>query len=399
MSYRASHFLNTHKWALALFAVGAVVISLYAAVQYRSPAQVLRDCADAKNKPLCYSDRIEAMIRTQGIPAAFDALALAYDTDPEFAGTCHAVTHDLGKAAYEEFHRTGKTELTSKAFYCGYGYYHGFLDQLLIDTNDLTEARSFCTYVGKNVPHPPPPEFAEGSCYHGVGHGITDGTDPRAWGDELSIVQPGLAVCKKVSAGNNTWQSRCASGVFNALGNMYNDPKYKVTPGADPYDLCRKGKFSVIDSEACYSQMNTVASDLTGGNLPRMIAYSNTITNERYRIAALKEAVSYYVQMLKRKQQQLSATDMDHCADLAQPFQDSCVQGLVGGVYEFGSPERQVEEILAVCGAQNLNDTLRTTCYNETIEMASYYFERDVVTALCDRIPEEGRARCALRVL
>ena len=192
MPSRATHLILTHKWALTLLIAGIGGIWLYAAVQNHSPKAVLRECAEADNKPLCYGTAIERMIRTRGIPAAFDALAVAYDSDPEFAGTCHAVTHDLGKAAYEEFHRTGHTELTSKASYCGYGYYHGFLDALLIDTNDLAEARSFCTYVGKNVPHPPPPEFAEGSCYHGVGHGITDGTDPSVWGDELSILKPGL---------------------------------------------------------------------------------------------------------------------------------------------------------------------------------------------------------------
>ena len=195
------------------------------------------------------------------------------------------------------------------------------------------------------------------------------------------------------------WQSRCASGVFNALGNMYNDPKFKVSPDADPYALCRKGKFDVIDAEACYSQMNTVASDLSGGDLQDMIDYSKVITNERFRIAALKEAVSYYVQMLKRRQQQLSAADMNRCAELSQPYRDTCVQGLVGGVYEFGSPEKKVDEIIAVCGADDLASVLRGQCYGETVSLATYYFEPAVVNRLCQRIPEEGRAQCALRVL
>jgi len=264
---RISSFFKTHRFALALLVVGICGIASYSAFAHRSSESVVRVCGEAENKPLCYSTHIKDVLSAKGIPAAFDVLASAYEQDPGFAGTCHAVTHELGEAAYRAFHTTGKTELTSKASYCGYGFYHGFLDALLIDTNDLAEARSFCTYVGENVPHPPAPEFAEGSCYHGIGHGITDGTDTALWGDAIAITKPGLILCEQVADGNRAWQLRCSSGVFNAIGNMYLDPKYKLDSGPDPYALCRDGGFSRADQESCYSQMNTQAAELAHGDL------------------------------------------------------------------------------------------------------------------------------------
>jgi hypothetical protein len=394
VKFRIPFFLRTHRLALTLLIVGVCGIGLYAFLSYQSPDEIIRECGDATNKPLCYSTHIEQTLRTHGIPAAFDELAVAYDNDPEFAGTCHAVTHDLGKAAYEEFHKTGKTELTSKASYCGYGFYHGFLDALLVDTNDLAEARSFCTYVGLNVPHPPSADFAEGSCYHGIGHGITDGTDPRLWGNALSIVRPGLALCTKVAGGNDTWESRCASGVFNALGNMYPDAQYKLDPGTDPYALCRDGNFSPIDEEACYDQMNTQAAALGNNNLGAMVGFTNRIQDSHYRSVALHEAVSYYVQILKQVQKDLSVQDVNVCELPTNELKDSCVSGFVGGVFEFGSPGAQYKEVLAVCSSDSLASDLRGSCFSALVTNSKYFYTPDVVAGICKDVPVQYGALC-----
>ena len=398
MSHRVSSFLKAQKSALALLAGGLVCIAVYAGFAYRHAPDITRICSADSNKPLCYSKHIEDILRTRGIPAAFDALALAYDNDPGFAGTCHAVTHDLGKAAYDEFHKTGRTELTSKASYCGYGLYHGFMDALFVDTNDLNEARAFCTYVGQNVPHPPAPEFAEGSCYHGIGHGITDGTDPRLWGNAVGIAKPGLVLCKEVAGGNAMWQMRCSSGVFNAIGNMYFDPKYKLDPDPDPYSLCRKGGFSKIDEESCYNQMNTQAAALGHGELPAIIAYTNAIRDSHLRRIAMREAVSYYVQLLKRSQKQLSVADMNLCE--TQPtteLKDNCVGGLIGGVYEFGTPGEQYTEALHVCSDETLDAHLRPACFSEVAVMTNYYFAPGTVARVCAEIPSEYAKDCVSR--
>ena len=394
MKARTASFLKTHALAVILLLVGICAIAGYAFFSRNSPDEIIRECGTAENKPLCYSTHIEETLRARGIPAAFDELAVAYDNDPEFAGTCHAVTHDLGKAAYEEFHKTGKTELTSKASYCGYGFYHGFLDALLIDTNDLEEARSFCTYVGKNVPHPPPPEFAEGSCYHGIGHGITDGTDPSLWGDALSIVTPGLSLCHKVAAGNVQWESRCASGVFNALGNMYPDPKFKLDAGTNPYTLCRDSDFSPLDKEACYDQMNTQAAVLGHNKLSAIVAFTNTIQDAHYRSVALREAVSYYVQILKRAQKNLSVEDTKICELPTDELKGSCVSGLIGGVFEFGSPGQQYKEAMSVCTSDSLPVDFRGSCFSALLTNAKYYYNPDVVAGICKNVPEEYAALC-----
>src|SRR3989344_1645863 len=284
--------LSWKVWAVLL--CGIVLVAGGSAYLYvrTDPPRGAALCTTSNNKPLCYSTIIEEILRSEGIPAAFDALAAAYDTDPDFAGACHAVTHELGDAAYDEFEKTGETELSRKPPCCGYGFYHGFMDALYVETNDMEKARSFCAYVGENVPHPPSAEFAEGSCYHGIGHGVTDGTDPRAWGSVMAIVKPGLALCSKVAPANDEWHMRCASGVFNALGNMYADPKFKLTSDPDPYALCRTGPFLPVERKACYNQMNTEAAARGNNNLAAIVGYTNAIQDSDYRSVALQEAVS-----------------------------------------------------------------------------------------------------------
>lgn len=375
------------------FACGIVFVACglgYVYVRSNS-AHVVALCNTNDNKPLCYASAIEDILRREGIPAAFDALAIAYDTDREFAGTCHAVTHELGKAAYDEFEKTGKTELSSKASYCGYGFYHGFMDALYVETNDMEKARAFCAYVGENVPHPPSAEFAEGSCYHGIGHGVTDGTDPRAWGSVMAVIRPGLALCSKVAATNDEWHMRCASGVFNALGNMYLDPKFKLQSDRDPYALCRTDFFSPPERRACYSQMNTEAAARGNNNLAAIVGYTNTIQNLDYRIVALREAVSLYVQVAKNEQKSLTLEHARVCELPTEALQEGCMSGLVGGIMEFGSPGQQYKEALQFCGMDGFPPDLRQHCFSSIQANSKEYFTDTVMEYICTRVPEEYR--------
>src|SRR3989344_1123656 len=383
--------LSWKVWAVLL--CGIVLVAGGSAYLYvrTDPPRGAALCTTSNNKPLCYSTIIEEILRSEGIPAAFDALAAAYDTDPDFAGACHAVTHELGDAAYDEFEKTGETELSRKPPCCGYGFYHGFMDALYVETNDMEKARSFCAYVGENVPHPPSAEFAEGSCYHGIGHGVTDGTNPRAWGSVMAIIKPGLALCSKVAPANDEWHMRCASGVFNALGNMYADPKFKLTSDPDPYALCRTGPFLPVERKACYNKMNTEAAARGNNNLADIVGYTNAIQDSDYRSVALKEAVSFYVQVVKSQKKLLTLEDARVCELPADALKNSCVGGLIGGIMEFGSPGQQYKEALEFCEADGFPSDLKRYCFSAVQANSKEYFTATVVRQICARVPQEYR--------
>src|SRR3989338_8528765 len=164
----------------AFFTIVLAGGALYVHAEQLSAKRIIAECSAAKNKPLCYTDHLDEVLKRRGLSPALSLLAAAYAADPEGGGFCHGNTHDLGKAAYEEFHRGGEVKLGANTYYCGYGFYHGFLEALVVETGSLDEAREFCTYAGKSVPKPE--GYAEGACYHGIGHGVTDGSDPGLWG-------------------------------------------------------------------------------------------------------------------------------------------------------------------------------------------------------------------------
>lgn len=390
--------IRSFSWKVWTVIVCLIVLAAGASIHRYSGARAMQSvvpCRTSDNKPLCYSDVIQGVLRVDGIPAAFDALALSYDTDSDFAGTCHAVTHELGKAAYDEFEKNGKTELSDKSSYCGYGFYHGFMDALYLETNDMEKARDFCSYVGAAMPHSSIARLAEGSCYHGIGHGVTDGTDPRVWGDVVAIVKPGLALCVKVAAGNTEWQKRCASGVFNALGNMYPDSKYKLDPGTNPYELCRSGPFSEVERESCYDQMNTQAAVLAHDDLRAIVGFTNTITVSDYRASALRSALSYYIQTLKFKQKSLLPAEAQVCDLPSEELKESCVSGFVDGIMEFGLPGQQYKEILQLCASEAFPRDFRHFCFLSLQANAEQYYTEDVIQRICADVPPKYRnAQC-----
>lgn len=370
-------------YLVALMAVLALGVSAFLTSRN---AQAIVLCKDAENSAQCYAEGIESILKTRGLNAALDALALAYEADPLFAGECHANTHEIGRAAYHEFRKNGKVELSLKASYCGYGFYHGFLEELLGVSNDLDEAREFCSYAGRVAPNPP--GQAEGSCYHGIGHGVTDGYDPRLWGNAMAQVRPGLAMCEKVSP-NDMARGRCASGVFNSLANMYyaSATRDKFDAGNDPYALCKTGDFNPIERNECYSQMNTLAAYLAKDRFPEIVAYTNSISDERHRGIALKEAASYYVQQLKRAQKEVSEADTAVCERLPSGVvRDACIHGLVAGIFEFGTPAEQHEEALRLCELPGLSEELKRSCFAFTLEIARWYVGGDI-RRICGSVP------------
>ncbi len=190
---------------------------------------------------------------------------------------------------------------------------------------------------------------------------------------------------------------RCVSGVFNALGNMYPYPKYKLDPGTNPYELCRTGPFTSLERETCYNQMNTQAAALGHNNLNEIVAFGNTIQNLRYRAVAIHEAVSFYIQILKREQKTFPPEQMSVCALTTSELQESCVSGIVGGIMEFGSPGQQYKEILQLCSASTLPESMRPQCFGALLQSAQYYYTPGVLRTVCSSVPSIYRsAACAL---
>ena len=111
----------------------------------------LEVCLDAAEKLTCWRNFLNKVLEEKGLGAAFDVLAKLYDTEPVFASECHSYTHELGEKAYAIFSKNGNLEMTPKASYCGYGFYHGFVETLLHSEGSIKQAQEFCSLADKQL--------------------------------------------------------------------------------------------------------------------------------------------------------------------------------------------------------------------------------------------------------
>ena len=365
--------------------VGALMLGSYLFYQHSLPSAIVATCEGAQYKNSCYNEVIDTTLRTRGLAAAFDVLALAYNADPGYLSTCHAETHELGKAAYKEFHASGNVELTSKTSYCGYGFYHGFMDELVVETNDFDEARGFCAYVGKVVLNPV--GYAEGACYHGIGHGVTDGTDPRLWGNAEALATPGLKLCARIAKGSSDHEYRCASGVFNAVALLYRDQKYKLNVDGNPFSLCEISTLISTEKEACYDQMNTLAMYAGEYDFARAINFTQNISELKYRTIAIRGIAGTYFSNTRSRHRAVSAEEVSEvCGKLGEDA-DACITGVVAGIQEFGTPGAEYKDMLAFCQSPDLDHALTATCYRAAISATQEFYGDTVVQHMCVSVP------------
>ena len=204
---------------------------------FRKSYGVISDnCSASENKKQCWESAMVDILNKKGLASAFDYVADLYDKEPEFAKDCHSYTHVLGQSAYEQFYESKNLEMSPKTAYCGYGFYHGFMETLMQSGKSHVEAKEFCELVDEKLAGYTDKTLT--SCYHGIGHGIVDGSDPRAWGDAEAVIAPGLLICGKISD-DSVIKYSCATGVFNSLAIALNFNQYNLKPDTDnPYASC-----------------------------------------------------------------------------------------------------------------------------------------------------------------
>ena len=323
----------------------------------------------------CLAELVVTEAREKGLVAGFDALGAIYETDSEFARYCHGNTHQLGEIAYEKFSHSKEFELSSKTSYCGFGFYHGFLEALMFDTGDLSQARAFCEYINAQLK-----ETIAGisfACYHGIGHGVVDGSDPSRWGDVDAYIEPGLELCAVLSPVEEQ-KTRCASGVFNALAIAYSDPKYRLeSDPKDPYAVCRRMEEQHV-KRACYDQMNSFvvksADSFSDALVTARDKTESAFTEEALGSVAAFEVLTALSHVGGPEQA------LQQCTTLDEYLAKSCIRGLAVGFIEAGKPGEESERALRACSSLT---AYKVDCYLSVAQAVRYRLPPEEHTALC----------------
>lgn len=309
-------------------------------------------------KKQCWESLIDSSLKDEGINKTFDILESLYKTEPDFANECHGYSHKIGEAAYKLFSTNHKDQtLSSKSFYCGYGYYHGFMETMLHTTGTLDGAREFCKYAGEKLKNQN--NDAEGTCYHGIGHGVVDGSDPRSEGNVEEIIRPGLELCQKV-APTERFLNRCSSGVFNSMSIMIGGRRHKLSiDQKNPMWVCSK-QSNPIFKMTCYQEMNTLLLGLEKGDFKKAVEWIKDIPEEKIALSAMDSMGQYAANF--RKKGSDHTEEIKICQQWPEKLRFACLRGFSVGIILFGAPGEEYKEALAFCQNKLLTDADKDAC-------------------------------------
>ncbi len=359
-------------------------------------AQVSESCAADTRSQKCYEEKIVSVLKRRGIEEAFDTIEELYEKYPDFRSSCHSSTHTLGAAAYDLFEQGRLDGLSPKTPYCGYGFYHGFMEKMLASKGSVDEAREFCKEAGRILAKHT--ADAEGACYHGIGHGAVDGSDPTAWGDPVAMISPGMKLCEKIAPvetfkGN---RYRCITGTFNSIEILSMDPKYRLDSIIkDPFSICEGQKASYL--EGCYTNLLAALMRKVKGSYPEAIAVIETLPEgtqaDPVRSMVLSSLMHDYVRT-DAVRGDFPRRGVDMCRGVDEDLRISCIEGISGGYMKYGEPQREYVEAFEFCSSDILEEDEESACYLYIFDRLRIWYSEDKISKLCETVPASIRNRC-----
>jgi len=290
------------------------------------------------------------IIKGEGIDAGFDAFVKFHNEDALFRRNCHDVTHYIGSIAYREFQVSEKIITRGETSFCGFGFYHGFIESALADMGAVyyKEGRKYCESLLEN------PVFKErsernnafGACVHGFGHAIFDSIEGEYWSNDIAMVERALNLCELTFDENNALES-CASGVFNSLAIAYTNHSYDLNFDlSDPTNICHRQK--ELYRNRCYMEVGI--HYVRDQNLSREKTLS-FIDELRNRKASSAMILAYTDDEIRRSTTTPEIVEIKKFCNSFQLRSDkqSCIKGAIIGLRSSGTPGKEDLRIREFC--------------------------------------------------
>lgn len=336
-------------------------------------------------KIICWEKSLGQVLDTQGIVAGFSLYSEYYDKEPYFAENCHGFTHKIGEASYKLYSQNKDFDLTSQVAYCSYGFFHGFIEAMFHNTGTLDQARDFCGYIDNKLRGQ---TYALGACLHGIGHGVTDASDPRAWGDVHAIIEPGKKLCEKVGK-DDYEKSICGSGVFNSLEVIYQDPKYKlVLDKKDPFWICRQQEEGYF-KHACFTDFKDIIMVISNQDFAKAAIFVEGIKDDYYAQAAIDNLATYAAYNILRQPSYDYAIDICHA--LQPRLHVDCISGLGAGFMTAGTPDLEYVKAVELCHSSRITKSERAGCFKRVLHASSLRYSPMIHQRVCGLVSEKDK--------
>lgn len=350
--------------------------------------KITDDCIGDADMQKCWNAKIETALQEKSLSDVFAMVAELYEKEPLFRAMCHDAAHLIGTEMYDQFTNGQYPHLPETTSTCGYGFFHGFMETLFSISGDVEQARSFCTYINESLAQGNSVAFD--ACYHGIGHGTVDGSDPRAWGDPLAIIAPGLALCETVAQDANQ-RVQCGNGVFEGLVTLYQDRTFGLDIDRnEAYSLCLEVAENFKLS--CYEQLNPFAAYIGKGDPYVTLNVVNSVQEERYKRNALRNAAGTLAHP------DMSAAEYEEFIEACHTFSDelrpNCIFGFTAKLLEFGSLQSSQQIAIDFCRTPTLTENEKTVCFGRIVELSPASERESVCEVISPYITRESILFC-----
>ncbi len=392
--------LSRHHYLIILIA--ALGLSTMLILGWHTRANLLKSCdGGTVNRQQCFAEHIEQILSTKGLDAAFDTLLTFSQQDVSFASACHGNAHELGKVAYRDFVSGTPITSTRKMSYCGYGFFHGFVETMFAERGDVAEVVSFCRSFDNQTGGV---TGGANACFHGIGHGVVDGTDPRSFSNPSAMIRPGMELCARLPD-EPVVQYVCRAGAYNSLEILSTDAKYNLKSLADdPYAFCHSEPRTRQD--ACYVNMIPAVLRITKNDvveatrylLPR-ITHPDDFTVDGFHVDELVVLGLFHEFVrLNSGDQEKILKGVELCRDLpSDRLHLACIQGLSGGYMKYDTPESAYENWRVFCGSTSLREDERQACFKYVLKRIRLWYDENHATKICNDVPPAYQDFCRIR--
>ena len=336
----------------------------------------------------CFDELIRDTVETEGIDAAYKLFEETY-AKGQLPRGCHWTAHRIGEAGYD-LYRAGKDfSISIATTYCGYGFYHGFMERLLRENPDPTYALRFCDTVKAQLG-----DMGLWNCYHGIGHGYTeDPPDPLNIGNFQKMITPGIKMCTFLFGKDFRNLNLCLTGVFTVPVNFAADEKYGLSMDPkDPFAVCRTQPY--VYWKACYGEFAAKLDTVLDWDIRLLPAYVNKLPDEK-----LKRLVVWVVPSVMMAKNILDDDHSQYIKECRESFtgllRRICWGGSILGFFQHGEPEKQYEKILNFCNSSAWKtEDERVFCWGEGLRQMRQNYALDKVKSICLSVPEKYRSLC-----
>lgn len=339
----------------------------------------------------CWNITTDRIIKNEGFEAVFDWFSNMYENDIVFRDNCHDVMHGVGEVAYLAFENDHKTITRPETAYCGYGFYHGFIESALVAYGPEYEERSreYCDAVGESDQFESTyaAKAARDACDHGIGHAVFDSLNSSIWGDPLKMAQTGLASCERMFPDDQHRRTRCGSGVSNSLANAYSYKRYNLvqTDDFDPITICKDLKREF--QKNCYIEVGMNSRNYHGYNATETIAYFMEIDDPEMiagmLLGFMDNEIRYMAGIDRLDEMHKICTSFDD-----DRYVDACIEGALTGLRNGGAPGNEAERMQEFCTIFKDNDESRAyaECITQMLSKLLGISSKEEMGAICSNM-------------